>query len=150
MEIRHLQLLRALVVGSDKPLMAAVSSPAATQDNFRIADIVLGGLGDRTALAAILDSVSPLRWDERMTDAMIALAERNQAGIVMPGALLGAMAPVTMAGGIAQMLAEVFAAIALIQTVRPGAPVLLGVGLPITDMQSGAAGFAGPSWLRRS
>jgi trimethylamine--corrinoid protein Co-methyltransferase len=111
---------------------------------MRIADIVLGGLDGRCAMTAILNSVSPLRWDERMTDAMMLLAEHGQAGIIMPGAMLGAMAPVTIAGGTAEMLAEAFAAIALVQTVRPGAPVLIGSGLPITDMQSGAAGFSGP------
>lgn len=143
-EYRHLHLLRTLAVRSDKPFMAAVNVDSAVTDSVRIAEIVLGPLEGRVAMTAILNSVSPLRWDERMTGAMIDLARHGQASIVMPGALLGAMAPVTLAGGIAQMLAEAFAAVALIQTVRPGAPVLLGAGLPITDMQSGAAGFAGP------
>jgi trimethylamine--corrinoid protein Co-methyltransferase len=83
-----------------------------------------------------------------MSDAMMILAQHGQAPIVMPGALLGAMAPVTLAGGIAEHLAEAFAAIALIQTVNPGNPVLLGAGTPITDMQSGAAGFSGPELAR--
>lgn len=147
-DVRHLHLLRTLAVASDKPFMAAVNSPAAVEDSVRIADIALGGLDGRCALTAIVNSNSPLRWDERMSDAMMGLARHGQAPIVMPGALLGAMAPVTLAGGTAQMLAEAFAAISLIQVVRPGCPVLLGVGLPITDMQSGAAGFGGPDLAR--
>ncbi|MGI9187002.1 MAG: trimethylamine methyltransferase family protein [Gaiellales bacterium] len=147
-EYRHLHLLRTLAVESDKPFMAAVNSPDAAEDSVRIADIVLGGLDGRCAMTAIVNSNSPLRWDERMSDAMMILAHHGQAPIVMPGALLGAMAPVTLAGGVAQMLAEAFAAIALIQTVRPGAPVLLGIGTPITDMQSGAAGYGGPELAR--
>ncbi|MGI9117022.1 MAG: trimethylamine methyltransferase family protein [Gaiellales bacterium] len=147
-EHRHLQLVRTLAVESDKPFMAAVNSPAAAEDSVRIADIALGGLDGRCAMTAIVNSNSPLRWDERMSDAMMTLAGHGQAPIVMPGALLGAMAPVTLAGGIAQMLAEAFAAIALIQCVRPGCPVLLGAGTPITDMQSGAAGFSGPELAR--
>ena len=147
-EHRHLQLLRTLAVDSDKPFMAAVSSPEAAEDSVHIADLVLGGLDGRCAMTAIVNSNSPLRWDERMSDAMMILARHGQAPIVMPGALLGAMAPVTLAGGIAQMLAEAFAAIALIQTVNPGNPILLGIGTPITDMQSGAAGFSGPELSR--
>ena len=147
-EHRHLQLLRTLAVESDKPFMAAVSSPEAAEDSVRIADLVLGGLEGRCAMTAIVNSNSPLRWDERMSDAMMILARHGQAPIVMPGALLGAMAPVTLAGGIAQMLAEAFAAIALIQVVNPGNPILLGIGTPITDMQSGAAGFSGPELAR--
>ena len=72
----------------------------------------------------------------------------GQPTIITPFTLAGAMAPVTLAGGIAEHLAEAFAAIALIQTVRPGCPVLLGAGTPITDMQSGAAGFSGPELAR--
>ena len=147
-EFRHLHLLRTLAVESDKPFMAAVSSADAAEDSLRIADIALGGLDGRCAMTAIVNSNSPLLWDERMSDAMMILAAAGQAPIVMPGALLGAMAPVTLAGGVAQMLAEAFAAIALIQAVRPGAPVLLGAGTPITDMQSGAAGFSGPELAR--
>jgi trimethylamine--corrinoid protein Co-methyltransferase len=147
-EVRHLHLLRTLAVESDKPFMAAVSTPDAVEDSVRIADIALGGLDGRCALTAIVNSNSPLRWDERMTDAMVGLARHGQAPIVMPGAMLGAMAPVTLAGGIAQMLAEAFAAIALIQLVNPGSPVLLGIGTPVTDMQSGAAGYGGPELAR--
>lgn len=143
-DIRHLHLVRTLAVESDKPFMAAVNSPEAVEDSVRIADLALGGLAGRCAMTAIVNSNSPLRWDERMSDAMMGLARHGQAPIVMPGALLGAMAPVTLAGGTAQMLAEAFAAIALVQAVRPGCPVLLGVGLPVTNMQSGAAGFGGP------
>ena len=143
-EHRHLHLLRTLAVASDKPFMAAVSSREAAEDSIRMAEILFQGLEGRTVMTAILNSNSPLRWDGRMTDAMLVLAKHNQASIVMPGAMLGAMAPVTLAGGLALMLAEAFAAIALIQVVRPGAPVLLGGGLPVADMQSGAAGFAGP------
>ena len=147
-EHRHLQLLRTLAVESDKPFMAAVSSPEAAEDSMHIADLVLGGLDGRCAMTAIVNSNSPLRWDERMSDAMMILARHGQAPIVMPGALLGAMAPVSLAGGIAQLLAEAFAAIALIQVVNPGNPILLGIGTPITDMQSGAAGFSGPELAR--
>jgi len=143
-EYRHLHLVRTLAVLSDKPFMAAVSSKEAAEDSVAMAEILFQGLAGRTVMTAILNSNSPLRWDGRMTDAMLVLAKHNQAAIVMPGAMLGAMAPVTLAGGLALLLAEAFAAIALIQVVRPGAPVLLGGGLPVTDMQSGAAGFAGP------
>lgn len=147
-EYRHLHLVRALAVGSDKPFMAAVNVADAVDDSVRIADIALGGLDGRCALTAIVNAISPMAWDERMSDAMMQMARHGQAPIVMPGALLGAMAPVTLAGAVTQMLAEGFAAIALIQAVRPGCPVLLGSGLPVTDMQSGAAGFRGPEIAR--
>ena len=52
-------------------------------------------------------------------------AQANQATIITPFILSGAMSPVTVAGTLAQVLAEVLAGIAFIQLVRPGAPVVL-------------------------
>ena len=48
-------------------------------------------------------------------------ARRNQAVIVTPFTLAGAMAPVTMSGAVALSLAEGLSAIALLQY-KPGLP----------------------------
>jgi trimethylamine--corrinoid protein Co-methyltransferase len=50
------------------------------------------------------------------------------------------MAPVTIAGAVAQQTAEALCAIALLQCVRPGAPVVYGSFTSNVDMKSGRAG----------
>ena len=50
----------------------------------------------------------------------------NQATVVSPFILAGAMSPVTVAGTCAQILAEALAGMAYAQLVRPGAPVIFG------------------------
>jgi trimethylamine--corrinoid protein Co-methyltransferase len=83
-----------------------------------------------------------------MLDGAMRLARRNQCVVVTPFTLAGAMAPVTLAGALAQQTAECLAAIALLQTVRPGAPVVYGAFTSNVDMKSGAPAFGTPEYMR--
>ena len=58
------------------------------------------------------------------------------------------MAPVTIAGAVAQQTAEALCAIALLQCVRPGAPVVYGSFTSNVDMKSGAPAFGTPEYMR--
>jgi len=71
-------------------------------------------------------------------------AEANQATLITPFILAGAMSPVTVAGTAAQTLAEALAGMAFVQLVRPGAPVILGSFASSISMQSGAPTFGTP------
>jgi trimethylamine--corrinoid protein Co-methyltransferase len=54
------------------------------------------------------------------------------------------MAPVSVAGTLTQVLAEVLAGIAYSQLIRPGAPVIFGAFVTSIDMNSGAPTFGTP------
>ncbi len=95
-----------------------------------------------------INSSSPLKHDWPMLDGAMRLARRNQCVVVTPFTLAGAMAPVTLAGALAQQTAECLAAIALLQTVRPGAPVVYGAFTSNVDMKSGAPAFGTPEYMR--
>ena len=95
-----------------------------------------------------INSVSPLRHDFPMIDGALRLARRGQPVVVTPFTLAGAMAPVTMAGAVAQSLAEALCAIALIQYAAPGAPVAIGTFTSNVDMRSGAPAFGTPEYMR--
>ena len=79
-----------------------------------------------------------------MLDAAEVYAAANQATIITPFILAGAMAPATSAGVIAQTLAEALAGMAFVQLVRPGAPVILGSFASSMSMQTGAPTFGTP------
>jgi trimethylamine--corrinoid protein Co-methyltransferase len=79
-----------------------------------------------------------------MMGALEAYAEANQACIVSPFVVGGAMAPVSVAGTLTQVLAEVMAGVAYSQLVRPGAPVIFGTFVTSIDMNSGAPTFGTP------
>ena len=79
-----------------------------------------------------------------MLGAARVYAEANQATLITPFILAGAMSPVTAAGVCAQTLAEALAGMTFVQLVRPGAPVILGSFASSISMQSGAPTFGTP------
>jgi trimethylamine---corrinoid protein Co-methyltransferase len=83
-------------------------------------------------------------FDETMLGAAKVYARANQATIITPFILAGAMSPVTVAGTLTQVLAEVLAGAAFTQLVRPGAPVVFGTFASSISMQSGAPTFGTP------
>jgi trimethylamine--corrinoid protein Co-methyltransferase len=79
-----------------------------------------------------------------MMGALDVYAQNNQACIVSPFIVGGAMAPVSVAGTLTQVLAEGLAGIAYSQLCRAGAPVIMGAFVTSIDMISGAPTFGTP------
>ena len=145
LDSRHLDIVRSLVTLTDKPFQGSQISGVAAADSLALGRIVFGDALDRQACMYTNVNVnSPLRYDDRMLEALLAYAEAGQAVIVTPFLLMGAMAPVSIPAALAQQTAEALAGIALAQLVRPGCPVVLGSFLSNTDMKSGSPGFGGP------
>jgi trimethylamine--corrinoid protein Co-methyltransferase len=142
---RHLDMEYSTIRWSDLPYTTYGTSGPKARDGIEMARILHGGdIADRTLLMGVVNSLSPLAWDFRMVDAMIAWAESNQATIITPFLLGGATAPVSVAGGLAQQVAETLSGIAITQTVRPGAPCLFGSFFQATDMRTGAPALGTP------
>jgi trimethylamine---corrinoid protein Co-methyltransferase len=143
---RHLDMVHAHLTYSDKPFMGSVTAGSRAQDTVDMARIVFGEdyLETHAVVLSLLNSSSPLCWDATMLDAGRAYANANQATLITPFMLAGAMSPVTSAGAVAQTLAEGLAGMAFIQLVRPGAPVVWGSFSSSVSMQSGAPTFGTP------
>jgi len=76
--------------------------------------------------------------------AMKAYSRNNQAVVVSPFCISGAMSPVTVAATSSQLYAEALSGMAFAQLVRPGAPVIFGTFSSSMSMQSGAPTFGTP------
>ncbi len=146
LDSRHLDMVYALMTLSDKPFMGSVTSAANAVDTIAMAEIVFGvdSLDETPAIISLINVNSPLRFDDRMLGALIEYAKRGQPTIVTPFLLMGAMSPVSVAATLAQQVGEALAGIALVQTIRPGCPVVFGSFLSNTDMQSGSPAFGTP------
>jgi trimethylamine--corrinoid protein Co-methyltransferase len=147
LDSRHLDMLLAVQTLTDKPYMGAVITGDAARDSLAMTDILFGGPaepGGSPRVFCVVNSNSPLRFDTRMIEAMMAYAAAGQVAVITPFLLMGAMAPASVPAGLVQQTAEALAGVALLQLVRPGAPVVFGSFLSHTDMQSGSPGFGGP------
>jgi trimethylamine--corrinoid protein Co-methyltransferase len=86
-----------------------------------------------------MNPTSPLHLPLLMTNGLEIFAKYKQPTIIAPEALAGATAPVTMAGLLTQINAEIIGGIVLTQLYKSGAPVFFGTVSTITDMKSGNA-----------
>ncbi|WP_298256016.1 trimethylamine methyltransferase family protein [uncultured Litoreibacter sp.] len=141
---RHLDMLYAHMSLSDKPFMGAVTEPSRAQDSVDMCEILFGGLNGRTVMTSLININSPMTFDAVMMGALEVYARANQACIISPFIVGGAMAPVSVAGTLTQVLAEVLAGVAYSQLVRKGAPVIMGAFVTSIDMNSGAPTFGTP------
>jgi trimethylamine--corrinoid protein Co-methyltransferase len=143
---RHLDMVYSHIRYSDKPFMGSVTAPERARDTVEMARITFGEdfLEDHAVILSLINANSPLVWDATMLGAARAYAEANQATLLTPFILAGAMAPVTAAAVCAQTLAEALGGMTFVQLVRPGAPVVLGSFASSMSMQSGAPTFGTP------
>jgi len=142
---RHLDMVYSHIKYSDKPFMGSVTAPERAADSIELARIGFGGdLQDRPVMTSLINASSPLRWDATMLGAATVYARANQACIMSPFILAGAMSPVTVAGLAAQALAEALSGMAYVQLVRPGAPVIFGTFASSMSMATGAPTFGTP------
>ncbi|MCY4541911.1 MAG: trimethylamine methyltransferase family protein [Rhodobacteraceae bacterium] len=96
----------------------------------------------------IINTNSPRLLDIPMAQGLIDFARHRQLSIVTPFCLMGAMAPVTVAGALTLSHAEALAGIALTQLAQPGAPVCYGSFISNVDLKSGAPAFGTPEQVR--
>jgi trimethylamine--corrinoid protein Co-methyltransferase len=143
---RHLDMLLAHMTLSDKPFMGAVTEPSRAQDSVEMCEILFGKdfVRDNTVMTSLININSPLTFDSIMMGALEIFAANNQASIISPFIVGGAMAPTTVAGTLTQVLAEVMAGVAYSQLIRAGAPVIFGTFVTSIDMNSGAPTFGTP------
>jgi trimethylamine--corrinoid protein Co-methyltransferase len=143
---RHLDMLHAHMTLSDKPYMGSVTEPSRAADSVEMSKILFGDqfVDEHAVMTSLININSPLTFDSTMMGALEIYARAGQACIISPFIVGGAMAPVSVAGTLTQVLAEVLAGVAYSQLIRPGAPVIFGAFVTSIDMNSGAPTFGTP------
>ncbi len=143
---RHLDMLFAHMTLSDKPFMGSVTEPCRAEDSVEMAKILFGAefVDQNPVMVNLININSPLTFDATMMGALEVYALAGQACIISPFIVGGAMAPVSVAGTLTQVCAEVMAGVAYSQLIRPGAPVIFGAFVTSIDMNSGAPTFGTP------
>jgi trimethylamine---corrinoid protein Co-methyltransferase len=150
--VRHLDCLYDALTLTDKVVHAYSLGVERVEDVMEMVRIA-GGLtheefAERPRMFTNINSSSPLKHDWPMLDGAMRMARKGQPTIVTPFTLSGAMAPVTLAGAVAQQTAEALCCIALLQIIRPGLPVVYGSFTSNVDMKSGAPAFGTPEYMR--
>ncbi len=143
---RHFDMVYSHIKYSDKPFMGSVTAPDRAQDTVDMAKLVFGEdfVENNTVITSLINANSPMTFDATMLGAATVYARHNQATMISPFILAGAMSPVSITGTLTQILAEAMAGIAYVQLVKPGAPVIFGTFAAAVSMQTGAPTFGTP------
>lgn len=154
MHLRHYAMTEAELTLSDKvPFIYSRGTPQVT-DGFEMVRNFRGLTDDEFNAQpwcyTIINTNSPRVIDMPMAQGLIDFARAGQMSIVTPFTLMGAMAPITVAGAMTLSHAEALAAITLTQLAKPGAPVCYGTFTSNVDMKSGAPAFGTPEHFTAS
>ena len=143
---RHLDMLLAHIQYSDRPFMGAFIGAERASHAIDMARILFGEqtVAEKPVLYCVSNTNAPLVMDANMSGALKTYAAANQPVACTPWVLTGAMSPCTVAGTLAQVLAEALACLSLVQLINPGAPCLMGSFASTMSMQSGSPTFGTP------
>ncbi|HEX6572197.1 MAG TPA: trimethylamine methyltransferase family protein [Steroidobacteraceae bacterium] len=149
--VRHLAAYRAHVECSDIVWAARGVGGVQAEDAVAMSAIEhrcsIDDLAARPTLMSVTNVNSPRRVDEDILDNVMAMARHGQCVVITPFTLMGAMAPVTLAGALVQQTAEALGIIALCQLVHPGAPCVMGGFTSNVDMRTGSPAFGTPEYV---
>ena len=150
--IRHKVMLYHCMAASDKPFMGSATGAEHAQDSLEMAAILFGGkeaITNRPVMITLINSLTPLAFDERMAGALMVHAAASQPVIITSLGMAGSTTPTTLASTLVIQNAEVLAGITLGQTVREGTPVVYGSASSITEMRSGSLSIGCPegAWI---
>lgn len=143
---RHLDMLYAHMRWSDRCYMGAFIGAERAGHAVDMARILFGEqyVAENPVLYCVSNTNAPLVLDSHMSGSLKTYARAGQPVACTPWVLTGAMSPTTVAGTLAQVLAEATACLALVQLINPGAPCLMGSFASTMSMQSGAPTFGTP------
>jgi len=109
---------------------------------IEIASAIVGGeeeLRKRPIFSVVACSISPLRYDEGITEASIEFAKAGIPVVIYPMLMAGEPGPATLAGTMVVHNAEFLGSLTTIQLASPGAPIVFAADAGIPDFRTGTA-----------
>jgi trimethylamine--corrinoid protein Co-methyltransferase len=125
-----------MLANTVKPLVVLVSDEKRFPDVLDLCEHLHTGLGERPFILPYFNPVTPLIINEGTGDKMLEAIERGLPIIFSNYSLAGTSTPITPAGMLALMMAELLAGLTLSQIFKEGAPIILGILPAFFDMKT--------------
>ncbi len=136
-DYKHLVLMKELVRHCDKPLMGMSMGTEISNSCIEMAKLVVEPETEKDSIIfGVVNTLSPMAWDERMLEAIWVYSKNNQPVVVTCCSMAGFTSPTSLWGTIIQNNAESITGILVAQLVNPGSPVVYGNTSTITDMKT--------------
>jgi len=135
-----------MAANTTKSLVLLVSEAAAFEPALDMLEALCGNLSEKPFVIPYFNPVSPLVINEGTSDKMAAAIARGLPVIYSNYGMSGATSPITPAGTLVTLNAELLAGLVLAQLMREGTPVILG-SLPAGFDMATAASYYGPETM---
>jgi trimethylamine--corrinoid protein Co-methyltransferase len=135
---------------SAKPIVCTAQGRDDLAVIWEIGCMLRGGeaaLAKQPYLVHYAEPISPLKHPQDSLDKLLFCAEKSIPVIYSPAPIAGSTAPMTIAGHVAQGLAESFCGLVIHQLKNRGAPFLMGTGPAVLDMVTGTCSYNAPEYL---
>jgi|SaaInl7_200m_RNA_FD_contig_71_455747_length_1628_multi_3_in_0_out_0_1 trimethylamine---corrinoid protein Co-methyltransferase len=149
-QISDLYHFREMLHNTTKPIIYTAWSRANLEDIVEMAEAVAGGaeaLRRSPFMALYSEPISPLTHAQESCEKLLFLAEKGLPVVYTPGMMVGATAPVTIAGAVVQANAEQLSGLLITQLIREGAPMIGAGGILFMEMSQGLISYAAPEFM---
>jgi len=146
----YLVSFQAMTANSIKPIVSTAQGRNDLAQMWQICRILRGSekqLREKPLMIHYADPISPLKHPFYSLDKLLFCAQTSVPLIYSPAPIAGTTAPMTIAGHVAQGLAECFCGLVIHQLKSKGAPFLMGMGPAVLDMASGECSYNAPEFL---
>jgi trimethylamine--corrinoid protein Co-methyltransferase len=138
-----------MVRNSNKPICFIADSGTDIRQIYDIACAVVGGeetLRQKPFLFNYSEAISPLLYPRNVMEKLVFCAEKEIPICLPSGCNAGGGGPVTLAGAMAQGIAENLVGLVIHQLTNPGAPFLFAPNVSVLDMKHTVVSYGCTEW----
>ncbi len=141
---------QAMASNCIKPIVNTAAGRNDLSRMWEISCVLRGGeeaLRQKPYFIHYAEPISPLKFPFDSLDKALFCAEKGIPLIYSPAPIAGSTAPMSIAGHVAQGLAECFCGLVLHQLTAKGGPFLMGMGPAVLDMATSQCSYNAPEYL---
>jgi trimethylamine--corrinoid protein Co-methyltransferase len=134
--VADLYAVLEMVANSTKPLVLLISDEELFPRVLQLIEVLHGDVGEKPFIIPYLNPVTPSKINEGTSDKLLDSIEHGIAVIYSNYGMAGMSTPITPAGALTFLNAELLAGVVLSQLAREGAPIICGSLPAYFDMKT--------------
>lgn len=140
---------QAQILNTSKPIVTTATDVEGYADIIKMCEIVAGGeeeLRQRPFMTLYAEPISPLQHDEDAATKLVLAGKKSLPVVYTPCIMAGGTVPSTLAGAMANGLAESLSGLVLNQQTNEGNPFIMGGVFTIMDMETTIFSYGAPEF----
>ncbi len=134
--VADLYAVLEMIANSTKPLVLLISDEKLFPQVLKLIEKVHGDVGNKPFIIPYLNPVTPLKINEGTSDKLLDSIDHGIAAIYSNYGMAGMSTPITPAGALTFLNAELLAGIVMSQLAKEGAPIICGSLPAYFDMKT--------------